>query len=116
MCDEYEGPMDEYRAMGIEQLRVATVDHIEPTATDLWNACIWIDNQLRNVMTDPSSGVFIHCKGGHGRGAAMAFAWYYSLFFFLVWFFMTLGTCVCFLIGCYTRIPMLIHKQFKLNY
>jgi len=73
MCDEYEGPVDEYQSMGIEQLRLPTVDHIEPSATDLWNGCQWIESQLRNM--GGNTNIYIHCKGGHGRGAAMAFAW-----------------------------------------
>lgn len=35
MCKEYQGPDKHYRRLGIKHLRLPTVDHFEPTVTDL---------------------------------------------------------------------------------
>jgi atypical dual specificity phosphatase len=35
MCDEYRGPIEKYRKLGIEELWLPTVDHFEPSFEDL---------------------------------------------------------------------------------
>lgn len=35
MCDEYRGPKSEYDRLGMKELWLRTVDHFEPTVSDL---------------------------------------------------------------------------------
>lgn len=35
MCEEYAGPVKTYKRLGIEQLHLPTVDHVEPSFEDL---------------------------------------------------------------------------------
>jgi hypothetical protein len=35
MCDEYGGPIKKYEQLGMQQLRLRTVDHFEPSVNDL---------------------------------------------------------------------------------
>jgi len=70
MQDEYGGPAEEYARLGMEQLWLPTLDHIEPSVEDLKAACLFIDKFRKRGLR-----VYIHCKAGHGRGAAAAFAW-----------------------------------------
>lgn len=35
MCEEYEGPLRKYDKLGMQELRLKTVDHFEPTVSDL---------------------------------------------------------------------------------
>lgn len=70
MCDEYRGPVSEYKRLGIRQLRLPTVDHSQPESYDLMRGVRFIrEFAARNEK------VLVHCKAGHGRGAAMAMAW-----------------------------------------
>ncbi len=70
MQDEYGGPVAAYRRLGVEQLRLPTVDHVEPSVEDLERAVAFIER-----ARSAGQKVYVHCKGGHGRGAAAAFAW-----------------------------------------
>lgn len=40
MCDEYSGPVQTYRAFGIRQLKLPTVDHTEPELADIEVVCL----------------------------------------------------------------------------
>jgi atypical dual specificity phosphatase len=72
---EYEGPVAAYAALTppIVQLRVPVVDHVEPTVTQLEAAVSFIAKHRAR-----GERVLIHCKGGHGRSAAVAMAWLMS--------------------------------------
>ena len=35
LCDEYRGPKSEYEKLGMEELRLKTVDHFVPSLEDL---------------------------------------------------------------------------------
>ncbi len=70
LMDEYEGPVETYQLLGIDQLRLPTVDHSDMTEADLLAAVRFI---ARHKQLGHS--VYIHCKAGHGRGATTAFAW-----------------------------------------
>merc|ERR1719367_795088 len=70
MQDEYAGPEEEYEKLGIKQLWLPTLDHVEPSLEDLKAACLFIEK-----FRQRGERVYIHCKAGHGRGAAAAFAW-----------------------------------------
>lgn len=70
MCYEYPGPKSDYSKLGIRQLRLPTVDHVEPKVELYEEAIKFIKyHQERNEK------VYIHCKAGHGRAASVAFAW-----------------------------------------
>ncbi len=68
--DEYNGPLDEYESFGIDQLHLPVIDHFEPSLDQNVRAVEFIQRIL-----DSGGSVLIHCKGGHGRSAAIAFAW-----------------------------------------
>jgi hypothetical protein len=34
-CEEYEGPVEKYEELGIQQLHLPTTDHFEPSLDDL---------------------------------------------------------------------------------
>ncbi len=56
------------------QLYLPTVDHTEPTEYDLKRAVVFIEAALTK-HAEVGGQVYIHCKSGHGRGAAVAFCW-----------------------------------------
>ncbi|OQS00906.1 hypothetical protein ACHHYP_02151 [Achlya hypogyna] len=70
LCDEYEGPVAAYRAAGIKQLWIPTVDHTEPSLEDVKKAVEFIQ-----FHKERGSRVYVHCKAGAGRSAAVAFCW-----------------------------------------
>lgn len=70
LCSEYRGPTDLYRKYGIEQLYLPTTDHQEPSVADLRAAIEFIEKHKAQ-----KSRVYIHCKAGRGRSAAVAFCW-----------------------------------------
>ena len=70
MQDEYVGPVKKYQELNVTQLYLPTVDHTEPSCAQMHTACTFIAKQ-----TEAGHKVYVHCKGGHGRGAAIAFAW-----------------------------------------
>ena len=75
MCDEYEGPVEQYHTYGIAQCRCPTVDMTPPTVQDLERAVRFIQQQLSAVTPGAASGqrgprVFVHCKTGMSRSAA----------------------------------------------
>ena len=70
MCEEYRGPVSSYKRLGIEQLRLPTVDHFEPSVEDLKRAVDFIQN-----IESKGGRVYVHCRAGHGRSAAAVYAW-----------------------------------------
>jgi len=70
LTTEYAGPTKQYRQLQLEQLHLPTVDHREPSLSDLVRAVEFIqEHRLRGHR------VYVHCKAGHGRAAAVALAW-----------------------------------------
>jgi len=69
-CAEYGGPVKEYARRGMVQFHLPVVDHTEPSVLDMRRAVQFIRKQRLE-----GHGVYVHCKGGHGRSAAIAFAW-----------------------------------------
>ncbi|KAJ8605321.1 hypothetical protein CTAYLR_002357 [Chrysophaeum taylorii] len=67
-CDEYEGP--NWARSLVDHLHVPTVDHVEPSRADLETAVRFIDAHRKR-----GHKVYVHCKAGHGRSAAVAYAW-----------------------------------------
>lgn len=70
LCAEYAGPAAQYKALGMRQLRLPTTDHFEPQVEDLERAVQFIRaHQLQGQR------VYVHCRAGHGRSAAVVLAW-----------------------------------------
>ena len=70
MCLEYEGPIQSYDNLGIMQLRLPTTDHYHSSPSQLQDAVKFIElHQKRGEK------VYVHCKAGHGRAAAVALCW-----------------------------------------
>lgn len=70
MCYEYDGPKEAYAALGMKQLHLPVVDHFEPTVAQLQEAVAFI-----HECKQKGQKVYIHCKAGHGRAAAVALSW-----------------------------------------
>lgn len=70
MCEEYRGPVHAYKRLGIEHLRLPTVDHFEPSPEDLKKAVAFIQKHESR-----GGRVYVHCRAGHGRSAAAVYAW-----------------------------------------
>jgi len=64
---EYLGPVDAYKAAGIRQIRLPTEDHTEPSTTCMKTAIEFIKAN--------EGKVYVHCKAGHGRSAAVVLGW-----------------------------------------
>jgi len=80
MCEEYRGPIHEYQKLHMEELYLPTTDHFEPSVEDLIKAVTFIRKiQKRGSSTSKSQGknhkVYVHCRAGHGRSAAVVYAW-----------------------------------------
>mmetsp|Transcript_5377 Transcript_5377/g.6580 ORF Transcript_5377/g.6580 Transcript_5377/m.6580 type:complete len:195 (+) Transcript_5377:2-586(+) len=106
MCEEYKGPKKEYEKLGMEELWLPTTDHFEPSFEDLQKAVEFIqqykddlllqDNndaeeqgeekkeasETDQLLTGGRKGkggrVYVHCRAGHGRSAAVVYAWLLS--------------------------------------
>lgn len=70
MCKEYKGPVSKYKILGMDELYLPTVDHFEPTVEDLERA-------VKFIRKHEAEGkkVYVHCRAGHGRSAAVVLAW-----------------------------------------
>ena len=73
LCEEYSGPTKSYKRLGMRHLRLPTTDHFQPTVEDLENAVNFIKEHSRL-----GKRVYVHCRAGHGRSAAVVFAWLLS--------------------------------------
>lgn len=70
LCDEFMGKTGEYKKKGMSLLWLKTVDHLEPTVEAMRTAVSFIEHHRKR-----GSAVYIHCKSGRGRSAAIAMAW-----------------------------------------
>ncbi len=70
MCSEYSGPISSYESLQMKQLRLPTVDHYESTLDQMIEGVKFIEQHKKR-----NEKVYIHCKAGHGRAAAMALCW-----------------------------------------
>ena len=59
-----------YSQLNIKQLHLPTCDHFEPSLDYLVEAVNFISQHKKN-----GSKVYVHCKAGHGRAAAVALCW-----------------------------------------
>ena len=69
-CEEYKGPVEQYRKHGIEQLHIPTTDFTHPKLSDVEAAVEFI--QKYKLQND---AVYIHCKAGRARSATVAICW-----------------------------------------
>lgn len=70
LCEEYRGPERAYKLLGIRHLHLPTTDHFEPSLVDLKSAVHFIAEHEAL-----GKKVYVHCRAGHGRSAAVVFAW-----------------------------------------
>lgn len=70
LCEEYPGPIDVYKKLGMRQLHLPTTDHFEPTVDDMATAVQFIAEHQAH-----GKRVYVHCRAGHGRSAAVVLAW-----------------------------------------
>lgn len=70
MCYEYSGPQTYYAQHGIRQLRLPVIDHTEPSVEYMKEAVSFIQR-----YKDKGEKVYVHCKAGHGRAAAVTMSW-----------------------------------------
>ena len=70
MCQEWRGPTRQYKNLGIEELYLPTTDHFEPSQEDLISALSFIKRHEAQ-----GKSVYVHCRAGHGRSGAVAYAW-----------------------------------------
>lgn len=73
MCEEYKGPCKKYDKLGIEELWLPTTDHFEPSLENLEKAVQFIKKYEKRGRR-----VYVHCRAGHGRSAAVVFAYLLS--------------------------------------
>jgi len=69
-CEEYPGPVAEYAAAGIEQLRVPTTDFHPPSFESVRQAVEFIQRHVTRGQT-----VYVHCKAGRARSATVVLCW-----------------------------------------
>ena len=67
-CEEWEGGL--YAEVGIEQVRLETVDFCDPSEVRLRKAVEFLDKHVA-----AGHSVYIHCKAGVGRSTAVAVAY-----------------------------------------
>mmetsp|Transcript_5284 Transcript_5284/g.10078 ORF Transcript_5284/g.10078 Transcript_5284/m.10078 type:complete len:366 (+) Transcript_5284:120-1217(+) len=76
LCEEYKGPTKQYQKLGIRELCLPTTDHFEPSVEDLKTAVEFIRQHHENK--EDMGRVYVHCRAGHGRSAAVVYAWLMS--------------------------------------
>ena len=69
-CEEFAGPVAEYAAAGIEQLRVPTTDFHPPQLADIEQAVAFMQRHIAQGET-----VYVHCKAGRARSATVVLCW-----------------------------------------
>lgn len=69
-CEEYEGPVAEYKKHGIEQMRMPTIDFTHPKFEDVSRAVEFMDAQVA-----AGKKIYVHCKAGRARSATVVLCW-----------------------------------------
>jgi protein tyrosine phosphatase (PTP) superfamily phosphohydrolase (DUF442 family) len=64
LCEEYRGPEDTYRRLGICHLYLPTIDGTAPTLVDIERAVDFIDSL-------DGKPVYCHCRAGRGRSTTI---------------------------------------------
>ncbi len=69
-CEEYAGPIQHYKRLGIDQLHIPTTDFTHPRLIDIEQAVEFVESHVQKGHT-----VYIHCKAGRARSATVAICW-----------------------------------------
>jgi len=69
-CQEYCGPVSEYKRLGIDQFHMPTTDFTHPQLDDVQAAVEFVEKHVRR-----GEAVYIHCKAGRARSATVALCW-----------------------------------------
>jgi atypical dual specificity phosphatase len=72
-CEEYPGPVAQYEAAGIEQLRIPSVDFTSPSMENVIQGVEFIEKNVRQ-----GKSVYVHCKAGRARSAMIVLCWLIS--------------------------------------
>ncbi|MFQ5787887.1 MAG: dual specificity protein phosphatase family protein [Thermodesulfobacteriota bacterium] len=70
VCEEHAGHKEAYFAAGIEQLRLPTIDYTMPSLKTVQRGVEFIDSCVARGQK-----VYVHCKAGRGRSAAIVLCW-----------------------------------------
>eukprot|EP00527_Entomoneis_sp_CCMP2396_P006077 CAMPEP_0198141752 /NCGR_PEP_ID=MMETSP1443-20131203/4696_1 /TAXON_ID=186043 /ORGANISM="Entomoneis sp., Strain CCMP2396" /LENGTH=275 /DNA_ID=CAMNT_0043804581 /DNA_START=55 /DNA_END=882 /DNA_ORIENTATION=+ len=70
LCEEYDGPIQKYKQLGMTELHLPTQDHYEPNLKDLRKAV-----DLIQKFEKEGKRVYVHCRAGNGRSAAAVFCY-----------------------------------------
>ena len=69
-CQEYEGPVAEYERLGIQQLRVPTIDFTHPSLESVQRSMQFMTDQVED-----GGKIYVHCKAGRARSATVVVCW-----------------------------------------
>ena len=69
-CEEYAGPVSEYKRFGILQCRIPTTDFTHPKLEDIEKAVDFMESEIAN-----GNKVYVHCKAGRARSATVVACW-----------------------------------------
>lgn len=72
-CEEWDGNREVYRELGIEQVRVETIDYTPP---QLQHAEQAVTAMVRFLAENPEGKIYVHCKAGRGRSATLLLCYY----------------------------------------
>ncbi len=77
LCEEFPGEPEKLAAMGMTQLHLPTLDYHCPSLEDIGKALEFIRSQSAaeppgDAAPRPRGMVYLHCKAGRGRSAAVA--------------------------------------------
>lgn len=70
MCEEYGGPVEQYQALGIEQLWLPTTDFQHPTSKLVERGAEFIERHKNQ-----GGQTYVHCKAGRARSATIVLWW-----------------------------------------
>lgn len=77
LCEEFPGERQKLAALGMTQLHLPTLDYHCPSLDDINKALDFIRTHTgsggkRPAAANPFERIYIHCKAGRGRSAAVA--------------------------------------------
>lgn len=70
MCAEWNGNVNRYQGLGVEQLHLPTPDFTSPDLNAIRRGVDFIQRH-----SDAGRRVYCHCKAGRGRSATIAVGW-----------------------------------------
>jgi atypical dual specificity phosphatase len=69
-CEEYAGPVDAYKKLGIEQLHIPTVDFTPPQLENVIRGVAFVEESIA-----AGKQVYVHCKAGRARSVTIVLCW-----------------------------------------